>query len=289
MTTVTLENQTTVTASRVVIEPSHGWMSLDLRAVWEYRELLLFFVWRDILLRYKQTALGVAWIILQPVISMGVFGVLFGVLLSVPSGGVPYPLFALAGLLPWSYFAASLTRSSSSIVDSAHLIGKVYFPRLTVPLAGVLSSLVDLGIAALVLIGLMACYGVTPSPTVLLLPAFLVLAMSTALGAGLWLSALNVRYRDVQQLVPFLVRTWMYLTPVVYASTLIPERYRFLLSLNPMTGVVEGFRWALLGRHLADARPSGGLFAASIIVALGVLISGLVYFRHTEDTFADVL
>jgi lipopolysaccharide transport system permease protein len=289
MATVTLEKQPTIATSRVVIEPSRGWMSLELGALWEHRELIYFFVWRDIKVRYRQTALGVAWVVLQPVVSMGVFSLLFGALLGVPSGGVPYPLFALAGLLPWNYFASSLSQSSTRIVGSAHLIAKVYFPRLTVPLSGVLSSLVDFGIAFLVLVGLMAYYGLTPTPAVLLLPAFLLLAMGTALGVGLWLSALSVRYRDVNHLIPFLVQIWMYVTPVIYGSTLIPERYRFLLSLNPMTGVVEGFRWALLGRHLVDARPPGGLFVVSIVIALGVLVSGLAYFRQTEDTFADIV
>jgi lipopolysaccharide transport system permease protein len=233
--------------------------------------------------------LGVAWIVLQPLVSMVVFSVLFGGLLKVPSGKVPYPVFAYTALLPWNYFARSLTRSSTSVVGSAHLITKVYFPRLIIPLSGVLSGLVDFAIAFVVLIGLMAIYGLAPTPAVLWLPLFLLLAMGTALGFGLWLSALNVRFRDVNHLIPFLVQIWMYLTPVVYGSTLIPEHYRFLLSLNPMTGVVEGFRWALLGGHLADTRPPGGLFAVSIAVALLVLVSGALYFRHTEDVFADII
>ena len=273
----------------VVIQPTHGWASLQLRAVWEYRELLFFLVWRDLKVRYKQTALGVAWIVLQPVVSMVIFSLLFGGLLKVPSGGVPYPIFAYAALLPWNYFATSLNKSSTSLVGSANLITKVYFPRLIIPLSSVLSGLVDFAIAFLVLIGLMVYYGVAPTPAVVLLPAFLLLALLTALGFGLWLAALNVRYRDINHLIPFLVQIWMYLTPVIYGSTLIPERFRFLLALNPMTGVVEGFRWALLGHHLADAQPPGLLFALSIAIAALVLAGGTVFFRNTERTFADII
>lgn len=273
----------------IVIEPDRGWALPQLRALWEYRELLYFLVWRDLKVRYKQTALGVTWVLLQPVVSMGVFSVLFGLLLSVPSGEVPYPLFSYTALLPWNYFASSLRMSSTSLVNSASLVSKVYFPRLIIPMSGVLSGLVDFGIAFLVLIGLMVWYGVVPTPAVLLLPLFLLLAMGTALAFGMWLSALNVRYRDINYLIPFLIQVWMYLTPVIYGTTLVPERYRFLLSLNPMTGVVEGFRWALLGNQLADARPPGALFAVSIAITLLVLVSGAIYFRRTEDTFADVI
>jgi lipopolysaccharide transport system permease protein len=272
-----------------VIQPTRGWASLQLRALWEYRELLYFLVWRDLKVRYKQTLLGVAWIVLQPVVSMVVFSVLFGGLLKVPSGGVPYPIFAYAALLPWNYFAGSLTRSSTSLVGSAHIITKVYFPRLVIPVSGVISGLVDFAVAFLILIALMIYYGIAPTPAVALLPGFLLLAVVTALGFGLWLSALNVRYRDVQYLVPFLVQIWMYLTPVVYGTTLIPERFRFLLALNPMTGVVEGFRWALLGPHLADATPPEPLFAVSVAIALLVLVSGAIFFRNTERTFADIV
>jgi len=276
-------------APTVVIQPSRGWAALQLRTVWEYRELLYFLVWRDIKVRYKQTALGVAWIILQPVVSMVIFSLLFGQLLDVPSGGVPYPIFAYAALLPWNYFAGALTRSSQSLVGSAHLITKVYFPRLIIPISGVVSGLVDFAIAFLVLIGLMVYYGVTPTLAVLLLPAFLLLAVLTALGFGLWLGALNVRFRDVNYLVPFLVQVWMYITPVIYGSTLIPERFRFLLALNPMTGVVEGFRWALLGAQLAEAQPPGAMLIVPIAISLLVLFSGALFFRRTERTFADII
>ncbi len=274
---------------QVVIEPAHGWASLGLRQVWEYRELLYFLVWRDVKVRYKQTALGVLWIILQPVISMVVFSLLFGGLLKVPSGDVPYPIFAYAALLPWNYFSTSLTRSATSLVGSSHLISKVYFPRLVIPISAVLAGLVDFGVAFIVLIGLMIYYGVVPTLAIVWLPAFLLLAVLTALGFGLWLGALNVRYRDINYVVPFLVQLWMYLTPVVYGTSLIPERFRFLLALNPMTGGVEGFRWALLGRQMADASPPGNLFIASVAITLVVLISGAIFFRRTERTFADVI
>ena len=276
-------------APTIVIEPTRGWASLQLRRVWEYRELLYFLVWRDVKVRYKQTALGAAWIVLQPLVSMVVFSLLFGGLLKVPSGDVPYPVFAYAALLPWNYFAASLNRSSTSLVGSANLITKVYFPRLVIPISGVLSGLVDFGVAFVVLIGLLAYYGVAPTAAVLWLPGFLLLAVLTALAFGLWLSALNVRYRDINHLIPFLIQIWMYVTPVIYGSTLVPERFRFLLSLNPMTGVVEGFRWALLGSQLAEAQPPGMLFVASVGITLAVLLGGMVFFRNTERTFADVI
>jgi lipopolysaccharide transport system permease protein len=273
----------------VIIQPTHGLAALNLGAVWEYRELLYFLVWRDVKVRYKQTALGVAWIVLQPVISTVVFTLLFGILLEVPSGGVPYPVFALAGLVPWSYFAGSLTKSSTSLVGSSHLITKVYFPRLIIPLSGVLSGLVDFGVTFLVLAALMVFYRIPPTWGVLLLPTFLLLAMATALGFGLWLSALNVRYRDVNYLVPFLVQIWMYLTPVVYGVTLIPEPYRWLLALNPMTAVVEGFRWALLGGAAPASQAAPWVLAVSLAIVIVVLVSGLFYFRSTERTFADVI
>jgi lipopolysaccharide transport system permease protein len=273
----------------VVIEPTRGWASLQLKVVWEYRELLYFLVWRDLKVRYKQTVLGATWILLQPVVSMVVFSVIFGGLLKVPSGGVPYPIFAYAALLPWQYFAGSLRRSSESLVGSAHLITKVYFPRLIVPIAGALSGLVDFAIAFLVLGAMMIYYGIAPTPAVVWLPAFLLLAMVTALGFGLWLSALNVRYRDVNHLIPFIVQIWQYATPVIYGTTLIPAQFRWLLALNPMTGVVEGFRWALLGSHLQDAIPPEPLFAVSVAIALIVLVSGAVFFRRTERTFADII
>jgi lipopolysaccharide transport system permease protein len=275
--------------NQVVIEARSRWFDIPLRAIWQYRELLYFLVWRDVKVRYKQTALGVLWILLQPLLSTMIFTVLFGILLEAPSGEVPYALFVLAGMIPWNYFSFSLTRSSGSVVASANLVTKVYFPRLIIPMAGVLASLVDFLIVSLALGGLMAVYGVLPTANLWLLPFFLLLAMSTAFGFGLWFSALNVRYRDVSWLMPFLIQVWMYLTPVVYSSTLLPERFRPYLGLNPMTGVVEGFRWALFGERMGSAAPGGFMFAISIIISLLVLLSGLVYFRHTERTFADVI
>jgi lipopolysaccharide transport system permease protein len=272
-----------------VIAPAKGVRGLDLQAVWAYRELLYFLVWRDIKVRYKQTLLGVVWVILQPLASMIIFSVLFGVLLQVDSGEVPYPVFAFAGLLPWSYFSQALTRSSTSVVNSSHLVTKIYFPRLVIPLSGILSSLVDFGIAFCVLAGLMVVYGIVPTTSLVVLPALILLAMVTALGFGLWLSALNVRYRDVNYLVPFMIQIWMYLTPVVYGSDLIPERYRFLLSLNPMTGVVEGFRWALLGPSAVGGYLSAPLIGISVAISLMVLVSGAFFFRSTEQLFADIV
>ncbi len=281
-----------------IIAPTHGLAALQLRAVWEYRELLFFLAWRDIKVRYKQTALGIAWIVLQPLLSTLVFTVLFGGLLRVPSDGAPYALFALAALVPWQYFSGSMSRVGTSLVNSAHLITKVYFPRLIIPLSGVISTLVDFAIGFGVLVVLLIAYRVPLTANVLWLPAFLLLAVITALGFGLWLAALNVRYRDVNYLIPFLLQIWMYLTPVVYGSTLIPERYRWLLALNPMTGVVEGFRWALLqgagvgGQVSGVSGPGAGispLTAISVAISLAVLAGGVVFFRNTERTFADVI
>ena len=284
----TLES-TEATPYQVIIEPRRGWISLQLNALWQYRELMYFLVWRDLKVRYKQTLIGVTWIILQPLVSMLVFSVLFGWLLKVPSGNVPYPIFAFAALLPWNYFASALSRSSGSVVNSAHLITKVYFPRLIIPISSALSGLVDFSVAFLVLIGMMFYYHLTPTKAIFLLPAFLLLAVLTAIGFGLWLSALNVRFRDVNYIIPYLVQIWMYLTPVVYSTNLIPERYRFLLALNPMSGVVEGFRWALLGNYLAEANPPNALFPVAVAMTVAVFLSGLVFYRYTERYFADII
>jgi len=273
----------------VVIEPTHGFASLRLPDVWQYRELLFFLAWRDIKVRYKQTALGVAWVVLQPFITIVVFSALFGGLLKVPTGGVPYPVFAFAALLPWNYFAGALTRSSTSLVGSANLITKVYFPRLIIPMSAVTSGLIDFGVAFVVLIGLMAYYRIVPTPAIALLPILLLLATLTALAFGLWLSALNVRYRDVSYLVPFLVQIWMYVTPVIYGTSLIPERFRFLLGLNPMTVVVEGFRWALLGPAAPVSQTPAWIYILSMGVLAATLSGGLIYFRTTERTFADIV
>jgi len=266
----------------IVIEPSRGWVAVKLKELWEYRELLYFLTWRDIRVRYKQTALGAAWAIIQPFFSMVVFSIFFGRLAKIPSEGVPYPIFNYAGLLPWQFFANALSQSSNSLVGSANLIRKVYFPRLVIPISAVLSGVVDFGIAFLVLLGMMIYYQVWPTWGLLLLPAFLLLALITALGVGLWLSALNVHYRDIKYIVPFLVQFWMYATPVVYPSSLLEQPWRTIYGLNPMVGVVEGFRWALLGTN-----PPQGMIFVSAGVALAILISGLFYFRRMEKTFAD--
>jgi lipopolysaccharide transport system permease protein len=274
---------------QIVIEPTHGFMAINLGDLWQYRELIYFLVWRDIKIRYKQTVLGVAWVVMQPVISTIIFTLLFGVLLDAPSGGIPYPVFALSGLLPWTYFASSLNKSSNSLVLNANLITKIYFPRIAVPLASTLSGLLDFAIAFLVLIGVMLLYGIYPTTSILLLPFFLLFAILTALGFGLWLSALNVRYRDINQLTPFIIQIWMYLTPVVYAVTLIPERFRWLLGLNPMTAVVQGFRWCLLGPTNVESITSGWLMLVPVFITVFVLVSGAIFFRRTEKTFADII
>ena len=268
----------------VIIEPTRGRIGLNLRDLWEYRELLYFLTWRDIKVRYKQTALGAAWAIIQPFFSMVVFSLFFGKLAKIPSDGVPYPIFNYAGLLPWQYFAYSLSQSSNSLVGSANLIRKVYFPRLVIPLSASLGGLVDFGVAFTVLLGMMFYYGVRPTLGVLLLPFFILLAMVTSLGVGLWLSALNVEYRDIKYIIPFLTQFWMFATPVVYPSSLLSEPWRTLYGLNPMVGVVEGFRWALLG-----TRPPGPMLLVSTGIAVIIFVSGLVYFRRMERTFADVV
>jgi len=271
------------------LKPPKGLASLNLRDLWEYRELIYFLTWRDVKVRYKQTLLGFTWVILQPVINMVVFTILFGELLNVPTGGIPYPIFSFAALLPWTYFATSLTRSSTTLVGSANLISKVYFPRMVIPISGVISGFIDFGISFVILIVMMLVYKIIPTWNLLLLPILLILAMLTALGFGLWLSALNVRFRDINHLVPFIIEIWKYVTPVIYGSTLIPEKYRFILGLNPLTGVVEGFRWAILGGKYVETFNPGPLFALSIMIAFVVLISGIIFFRNTERTFADII
>ena len=270
--------------STIVIRPSRGWVSLDLRDLWRYRELLYFLTWRDIKVRYKQTIFGAAWAILQPFFTMIVFSIFFGRLAKVPSDGIPYPIFAYCALLPWSYFAGALDRASNSLVGSSHLITKVYFPRLAIPISAVMAGLVDFGIAFVVLLAMMVYYGFAPTTAALTLPFFLLLAVATALAVGLWLSALNVQYRDVRYTTPFLTQFWLFATPIAYPSSLVPEQWRAWYGLNPMAGVVEGFRWALLGKE-----PPGPLLAVSIVVVVLLLIGGLYYFRRMEKTFADVV
>ncbi len=273
------------TAPRVIITPSRGWVSLRLAELWEYRELLYFLIWRDIKVRYKQTLLGGAWAIIQPFFLMVVFSLFFGKLARMPSDGIPYPIFAYAALVPWTFFANGLSQASHSLVASARLITKVYFPRLAIPIGTVLSGLVDFALAFSVLLVMMFYYGIRPTFATLWLPLFLLLALVTALGVGLWLSALNVEFRDVRYVVPFLTQFWMLATPIAYPSTLLEPHWRAVYALNPMVGVVEGFRWALLGVKTSP----GPMIAVSSVVALAILVGGAFYFRRMEKTFADVV
>ncbi len=268
-----------------VIEPSQGWVSLRLGELWEYRELLYFLTWREVKVRYKQTALGAAWAIIQPLFTMLIFSLFFGRLAKVPSDRIPYPLFCLAGLVPWTFFANGLAQSSNSLVSSSNLISKVYFPRLTIPLSAVLSGAVDFAISFVLLIGMMAFYRQAPSIRCVYLPLFFLLAFVTALGVGLWLSALNVEYRDVRYTIPFLTQFWMFATPIAYPSSLLNEPWRAVYGLNPMAGVVEGFRWALLGTETAP----GPVIAMSSFAAVMILVGGAFYFRRMEKIFADVV
>ena len=268
-----------------IIKPSRGWISLKLGELWEYRELLYFLTWRDIKVRYKQTVLGAAWAIIQPFFTMVVFSLFFGKLAKVPSDDIPYPIFSYAALVPWTFFANGLSQSSTSLVASANLIKKVYFPRLVVPISAVISGGVDFVLAFVVLLGMMLFYGIVPTWNVVWLPLLLLLALVTSLGVGLWLTAMNVQFRDVRYAVPFLVQAWMFATPIAYPSSLLDEPWRTLYGINPMAGVVEGFRWALLGTQTAP----GPLILVSALVAMGLLVSGAFYFRRMEKTFADVV
>jgi len=271
-------------AAHLVIQPSRGWEGLGIRELWRYRELVYFLTWRDVKVRYKQTLLGAAWAILQPVLTMLIFSIIFGELARLPSEGFPYPIFTYTALLPWQLFAFALSNSSNSLVGSTNLVSKVYFPRLVIPIASVLPALVDFAISFVVLAGMMIYFRITLTPRILWLPLFLSLALATALAVGIWLSALNVEYRDVRYVVPFLTLFWQYATPVAYSSTLIPAKWRLLYGLNPMTGVVEGFRWALLGKgDIGDL-----LWVSAAIVTL-LLVSGVAYFRRMEASFADVI
>jgi lipopolysaccharide transport system permease protein len=266
------------------IEPPSRWPSIGAAELWAYRDLLYILVWRDIKVRYKQTALGAAWAVLQPVFMMIVFTLFFGRLAKVPSNGLPYSLFAFTGLLPWQLFSHAISESSNSLVSSERLITKVYFPRLLIPIAAVLGGVADFLVAFVVLIGMMFYYRVQPTWTVVTIPFFVALAILTALGAGLWLSALNVKYRDVKYTIGFLLQFWLFATPVVYPSSLVPEKWRAFLGLNPMAGVVEGFRWALLGQPLP-----GSLVLTSFVTTMVVLAGGLMYFRRMEQEFADIV
>jgi lipopolysaccharide transport system permease protein len=266
------------------LEPSQGWNNRTLSDIWAYRELLYFFIWRDVKVRYKQTLLGAGWAIIQPLMTMVVFTIFFGHLAKVPSDGLPYPVFSLMALVPWTYFAAALAGCSTSLSGYQHIISKVYFPRLIIPMAAVIAPLVDFAIGFVILIGFMAWYRIVPGPSIVWLPALMLLALATAAGVGVWLAALNVRYRDVRYVVPFVVQLWMFATPVAYPASLVPERWRAVYGLNPMAGVIEGFRGALAGG------PAPGvitLVSAAVVVVL--IAGGAMYFRRLEGTFADVI
>jgi lipopolysaccharide transport system permease protein len=271
--------------AHIHIQPSSGWVALKLRELWEYRELLYFLAMRDIHVRYKQTVLGAAWAIIQPFFTMVVFSLFFGRLAGIPSDGVPYPIFSYAALVPWTFFANGLGQASDSLANSSALITKVYFPRLTIPIAKALAGVVDFVLAFLVLLGMMIYYGMAPTINILWLPLLLVLALAASLGVGLWLSAMNAQFRDVRYLVPFLTQLWMFCTPVAYPSSLLPEPWRTVYGINPMVGVVEGFRWALLGTQTAP----GLMIIASSLVTMAILVGGAFYFRRMEKTFADVV
>ena len=268
-----------------IILPPGGWLSLELGDLWHYRELLFFLTWRDLRVRYKQTILGAAWAILQPLLTMVVFSAVFGYFAKLPSQDIPYPIFTYTALLPWQLFAYALTQSSSSLVADRNLITKVYFPRLIVPLSSIVSGVVDFAVAFPLWLVMMLAYRIPLTWRILTLPLFILFALMTATAIGLWLSALNVKYRDVRYTLPFLTQFWMYATPIAYSSTIVPESWRWLYSLNPMTGVVEGFRWALLGTE----NPLGWPIFISILAVLALLVSGVMYFKRTEDSFADLI
>ena len=269
----------------VVIQPSNGLFQLDLTDLWRYRELLYFLVWRDVLIRYKQTAIGVCWAVLQPVITMVIFTLIFSGFAKIPSDGQPYPVFAFAALLPWNYFSQALQRSSGSLVSSANLITKIYFPRLLIPLAASVTPVVDLFFSFIVLLPMMLWYGIVPTWGLLALPLLVGLTTMSALAVGLWLTTLHVKYRDVGHIIPFLIQVWMYASPVAYPVSAVPEKWRLLYSLNPMVGVIEGFRWAILGTQ----RPDWMVLVVSSTAVMALLLSGLVYFKRMEKAFADII
>jgi lipopolysaccharide transport system permease protein len=271
--------------THIVIVPVSNWRLLDLKEIWQYRELFFFLAWRDIKVRYKQTVLGALWALLQPLLTMALFSVIFGMLIQVDTGGAPYPIFAFTALLPWQLFSFALMHASNSLVNDKNLVTKIYFPRLLVPLSSVVAGLADFGISFFILIGMLFLYDIPITNRILSLPAFILLALASALAVGVWLSALIVKYRDFRYVIPFLTQFWMYATPIAYAISLIPERWRALYALNPMVGVVEGFRWALLGKADLDLVPT--LISTGVVIVL--MIGGLLYFRRMEDNFADVI
>lgn len=270
----------------VTIKPVKGWVPLNLKDLWHYRELIYFLTWRDLKVRYKQSVLGVLWALLKPFMNMVVFTIFFGQLAKVPSDGIPYPIFSYTGLLPWGFFAAALEVSARSMLQSGGMVSKIYFPRIIVPLSSVFANLVDFLIAFTILIGMMIYYQITPTINTLWLPVFILLAMITAIGVGLWFSALLVMYRDVNYLLPFITEIWKFISPVVYSATMIPEKWQWLYSINPMAGVVSGFRWALLGQPETISVPS---LAISAGISLLIFISGLYFFRRMERIFADMI
>ena len=272
------------TPSVITIRPSRGWVPVNLGELWEYRELLYFLTWREVKLRYKQTLLGFAWAIIQPFTMMVVFTLFFGYLAKMPSEGIPYPLFSYTALLPWTFFASGISRSSMSLLSGSALVQKIYCPRLVMPISGILSPIVDFAIAFVILIGMMFYFGYMPGLRILWLPVFLLLSVITSLGVGLWIAPISARYRDVQYIVPFLIQFWLFASPVIYPSSLLPEQFQVIYGLNPMTGVIEGFRWALLGTN-----PPGALMFVSVGIVIVLLISGAFYFRRMEKTFADVI
>lgn len=278
-------SQTTLPSPVIRITPPGDWWAIPFAEIWEYRELLYFFVWRDIKIRYKQTLVGAAWAVLQPFLTMLIFSLFFGTLAHIPSQGLPYPIFYYSALLPWMYFAASLQNATNTIVENQRVITKVYFPRLALPISSVLSGLVDFAISFLMFVAMMAYYHIHPTLALLWMPLFLFMSFATALGFGLWLAALNALYRDIRYVVPFLVQFWLFASPVAYPSSLVPAKWRLLYGLNPMAGVIEGFRWSLTG----NGAPPGKLTLISGGVVLGVLLTGLAYFQRMETTIADVV
>ena len=267
------------------IEPSKGWVSLKLNELWDYRELTYFFIWRDIKIRYKQTVLGIFWAILQPLFTMVIFSLFFGKLAQVPSDGIPYPIFSYSALVPWTFFANGLLQSSNSLVNNANMVKKIFFPRLIMPISSVLGGIVDFVLAFIVLLLMMLYFRIYPTANIAWLLLFLLLALVTSMGTGFWFAAMNAQFRDIRYIVPFLIQAWMFLTPIAYPSSLIPEPWRTIYGINPMAGVVEGFRWALLGTE----NEPGLMTLVSGVVAIVLLISGAFYFRRMEKTFADVM
>jgi lipopolysaccharide transport system permease protein len=280
-----VDNQSLVTIPVLQIAPPRGWFRLDFGELWQYRELLYFFVWRDVKIRYKQTAVGAAWAILQPLMTMAVFSLFFGKLAKIPSNGLPYPIFYFSALLPWTYFSGALQNATNVIVEQQRVITKVYFPRLVLPLSAVVGGLVDFSIGFVVFLLIMAYYRIWPGLPILFFPFFLLMAVFTALGVGLFLSALNAIYRDVRYVLPFLVQFWMFASPVAYPSSLVPERWRWVYELNPMAGVIDGFRWSLTGK----GQPPGILLAVSASMVVLLVAAGTVYFQKMEGTIADVV